>query len=212
MARRKNQQARRDELMSAARRVIVREGLAAVTVRTIAAEAGLSSGLVNYYFPGIDELYQTVYGDAVDRFATHRRKTVDAIADPRARLVAMIRSALPGGPDDDLCILLYEFGPLVRRNPVVHVLRRSLYDRQVAIYQSILDVGHGLGVFTLAEPSSAVAHNLVALEDAFGHHVIGRVSVTAEEAEAYLVSYANLATGCRLAEETAGVAPEQANG
>ncbi len=184
--------------MAAARAVIVREGLAAVTVRNIAAEAGLSSGLVNYYFPEVDELFQIVYGDAVDRFATQRRRTVEAIEDPRERLVAMIRSGLPVGPDDELCVLLYEFAPLVRRNPVVHVLRRSLYDRQVAIYQSILDVGQGLGVFTLSESSSAVAHNMVALEDAFGHHVVGQLSVGAHEAETHLLGYANLATGCRL--------------
>ncbi len=97
-----------------------------------------------------------------------------------------------------MCILLYEFGPLVRRSPVVHVLRRSLYERQVAVYQSILDTGHGLGIFALAEQSSAVAHNLVALEDAFGHHIIGEVSVSAAEAEAYLLSYASSATSCRL--------------
>lgn len=197
--------------MAAARRMIVREGLGAVTVRNIAAEAGLSSGLVNYYFAEIDELFQVVYGDAIDRFATHRRKRVDAIADPRSRLVAMIRSGLPASPDDDLCILLGEFGPLVRRSPVVHALRRSLYDRQVAIYQSILDVGQGLGIFTLSEPSSAVARNLVALEDAFGHHVVGRVSVTAAEAETYLLSYANLATGCRLDAVEADVLPGSAS-
>ena len=184
--------------MAAARRVIVRDGLGAVTVRTIAAEAGLSSGLVNYYFPDIDELYQTVYGDAVDRFATHRRRTVEAIADPRERLVAMVRSGLPVDADDELCILLYEFSPLVRRNPVVQVLRRSLYERQVAIYESIFDIGRGLGVFALSEPSTAVAHNMVSLEDALGYHVVGRVSVGLPDAQAHLLSYANLATGCRL--------------
>lgn len=203
MARHKNQQARRDDFMVAARRVIVRDGLSAVTVRTIAAEAGLSSGLVNYYFPDIDELYQSVYGDAADRFATHRSRAVEAISDPRERLVAMVRSGLPVDPDDELCILLYEFSPLVRHNPVVQVLRRSLYERQVAIYESIFDVGRGLGVFELSEPSAMVANNMVSLEDALGYHAVGRVSVGLQDAQAYLLSYANLATGYRLEVNTA---------
>ncbi|WP_226351537.1 MULTISPECIES: TetR/AcrR family transcriptional regulator [unclassified Pseudonocardia] len=206
MARRKNQQARRDEFMAATRRVIVRDGLSAVTVRTIAAEAGLSTGLVSYYFPDIDELYQTVYGDAVDRFATRRRRTVDAITDPRERLVAMIRSGLPVDPDDELCILLYEFSALVRRNPMVQVLRRSLYERQVSIYESILDVGQGLGVFTLAQPSTATARSMVSLEDAFGYHAVARVSVSLQDAQDHLLGYATIATGCRLA-AVAGTGP-----
>ena len=201
VARRKDQQARRDLFIAAARRRILEQGLAPVRLRHIAEEAGLSPGLVTYYFPELDELFREVYGDAVDRFYTQRRVAVENCRDPRARLLTMIRSGLPSGPDDEICALLSEFGPQVARNPVVRAMRKTLFDRQVTLYESILAMGAALGVFDLAGPSFTIASNLVALEDAYGHHVIASVSVTREQAEQFLTDYAAAATRCDLREE-----------
>jgi AcrR family transcriptional regulator len=198
MPRRKDQEARRAHFVSAARRRIVEQGLAPVRLRHIADEAGLSPGLVTYYFPELDDLFHEVYSDAVDRFYTERRRLIEESDDPRSRLLAMIRSGLPSGPDDEICALLSEFGPQVGRNPVVHALRKALFDRQVTLYQSILDTGVALGVFDLTSTALAIATNLVALEDAYGHHIIAQVAVSREDAERNLVGYASSATRCDL--------------
>lgn len=201
VARRKDQQARRDLFIAAARRRILEQGLAPVRLRHIAEEAGLSPGLVTYYFPELDELFREVYADAVDRFYTERRAAVETTRDPRARLLTMIRSGLPSGPDDEICALLSEFGPQVARNPVVRAMRKTLFERQVMLYESILTMGAALGAFDLAGPSFTIASNLVALEDAYGHHVIASVSVNREQAEQFLIDYAAAATRCELREE-----------
>lgn len=201
MARRKDQQARREHFVAAARRRIVDQGLAPVRLRHIADEAGLSPGLVTYYFPELDELFREVYSDAVDRFYTQRRQMIEATDDPRSRLLAMIGSGLPSGPDDEICALLSEFGPQVARNPVVKVLRKTLYERQVTLYESILQSGAALGVFRLTAPPLTIASNLVALEDAYGHHIIAQVVVTREQAERFLLDFASAATGCDLTAE-----------
>nr|CAA9329309.1 MAG: hypothetical protein AVDCRST_MAG46-1329 [uncultured Nocardioidaceae bacterium] len=201
MARRKDQQARREHFVAAARRRIVDQGLAPVRLRHIADEAGLSPGLVTYYYPELDELFREVYSDAVDRFYVQRRAMIEATGDPRSRLLAMIRSGLPTGPDDEICALLSEFGPQVGRNPVVKVLRKTLYERQVTLYESILHSGAALGVFSLTAPALTIASNLVALEDAYGHHIIAQVVVTRDQAERFLIDFASAATGCELAAE-----------
>lgn len=198
MARRKDQQARRGHFIAAARRRIVEQGLAPVRLRHIADEAGLSPGLVTYYFPELDQLFSEVYSDAVDRFYTQRREMIEETADPRARLVSMIRSGLPSGPDDEVCALLSEFGPQVARNPIVHALRKTLFERQVNLYESILLTGAALGVFELTGPALTIASNLVALEDAYGHHVIAQVAVTRAQAELFLLDFASAATRCDL--------------
>jgi TetR/AcrR family transcriptional repressor of bet genes len=41
----------RDKLIDAAFRVVARDGLEAASVKTIAAEAGVASGLLHYHFP-----------------------------------------------------------------------------------------------------------------------------------------------------------------
>ncbi len=198
MARKKDQRERRNDLIAATRRRIVDQGLAPVRIRHIAAEAGLSPGLVSYYFPDLDDLFRAVYRDAIDRFSTQRREMVEQMGDPRERLTALIRSGLPTGPDDETCILLYEFHPQVMRNAAVTAQRALLYERQVGLYVSVLESGVAHGVFTLRGSAVSVGSNLVALEDAYGHHVVAGISVTREQAESYLIDFASTATGCDL--------------
>jgi AcrR family transcriptional regulator len=51
----------REQLVAAAERLFAERGLAGVTVRLIAAEAGLNWSLVGYYFRGKDRLLAEVY-------------------------------------------------------------------------------------------------------------------------------------------------------
>lgn len=51
-----NQLAKRDEIMSAAVEVLLRDGVHGCTVRAIAAAAGVSNGAVHYYFRDIEEI------------------------------------------------------------------------------------------------------------------------------------------------------------
>lgn len=81
---------------------------------------------------------------------------------------------------------------------MVKVLRKTLYERQVTLYESILQTGEALGVFVLTGPALTIANNLVALEDAYGHHIIAEVVVTRAQAERFLIDYASTATHCDL--------------
>ncbi|MHB8671618.1 MAG: TetR/AcrR family transcriptional regulator, partial [Acidimicrobiales bacterium] len=51
-----NQLAKRDEIVSAAVEVLLRDGVHGCTVRSIAASAGVSKGSVHYYFGDVDEI------------------------------------------------------------------------------------------------------------------------------------------------------------
>jgi AcrR family transcriptional regulator len=48
---------KRDELLDCVERLMVTKGYAAVTYRAVAAKAGVTAGLVQYYFPSLDELF-----------------------------------------------------------------------------------------------------------------------------------------------------------
>lgn len=50
----------RDRLLDCVERMMVKEGYAAVTYRAVAAKAGVTSGLVQYYFPALDDLFVAV--------------------------------------------------------------------------------------------------------------------------------------------------------
>ncbi|SDT71686.1 TetR/AcrR family transcriptional regulator [Jiangella sp. DSM 45060] len=66
---------RRREIAEAALRVVVRDGAAGASVRTVAAEAGWSTGALRYYFSTQRELREfvaTVVSERVERRVTER--------------------------------------------------------------------------------------------------------------------------------------------
>lgn len=199
MGRPRTQNARRLTLVTAAETMIAKHGLASVTLRDVAGEAGMSSSALLYYYPGLKDLLDDVQKQAVERFCTMRAAAVAAIADPRARLKAMIATGIPDDPSDQLCRLLYELGAYSRTDASYAARHIALYERQVAIYVGILEAGAATGVFSLNAPAGAIARTLVILEDGLGLHLINVVpAVDHRAALKMLADYAELATGSRL--------------
>ena len=100
MARRKDQAARRLQVEEAAERALTRLGAESIRVADVAAEAGLSSGTVLYYYPTRTELIRLAFRRALDRFVDERRRAVEAIDDPVEQLTAMLREGFPTSTDD----------------------------------------------------------------------------------------------------------------
>lgn len=84
---------RRLDLVEATLRCMARDGHAGVSVRRIAVEAGVSAGLVNHHFEGIEALvaaaYETVSSDVMERILAQ----VEPVVGARARLSAFIEAS-----------------------------------------------------------------------------------------------------------------------
>ncbi|GAA4827733.1 TetR/AcrR family transcriptional regulator [Saccharopolyspora rosea] len=196
MPRPKRQDARRASIIAAAGRAIRTRGLAGLRIRDIAEEAGLSAGSVLYYYPETADLLIEVHRTTVNDFYQSRLDRTSSAADPQQRLVATVRSGLPSGPDDHTCRTLYEMHALADGSASHAALMSSLFDREVMLYRSVLDVGAGLGVFDLSRPVDEIARNAVVLEDGYGLHVMSRTSsVTAETARQHILGYLAAVTG-----------------
>ncbi|WP_329425234.1 TetR family transcriptional regulator C-terminal domain-containing protein [Streptosporangium sp. NBC_01495] len=89
---------RRAELGEAAIRVILREGLAGVSVRGVAAEAGWSTGSLRHYFGNQHELQAYVVRATTD---TLRRRVLPRVQRPRTqdsvveRIASIVEEMLP---------------------------------------------------------------------------------------------------------------------
>ncbi|AQT81847.1 hypothetical protein B1R94_25255 [Mycolicibacterium litorale] len=199
MARVRNQDARRGQLVAAAIQVIADRGLGAVRAKDIAEVAGISPRLVAYYYPEIDDLIDEVYRSAVDRYYWQRLEAITKLDSPRDRLANLIDSGLPAGEGDMLSRALYEFSVNAGREPSHGTLMTLLFEREVSLYAAVLEAGQASGDFTLTESVLAVAQNFVALEDAFGMYINGgNSSLDTGAAAALLRSYARSATGADL--------------
>ncbi|WP_067801243.1 TetR/AcrR family transcriptional regulator [Actinomadura formosensis] len=196
MATRKRKTERRQDLIEAARRAIVQYGTDAVHLNQVAEAAGLTSGAVLYHYPDLNDLLLEAHHAGMERFYDLRMKKIASIADPAEKLVVTIRSGLPSSPDDDDVRLLCELGGSAGRNRVYATLLTTLYDRQVTMYQMILETGRAQGAFTLSGDSQTIARNLVALEDAYGYRIVARHPLIGpDEAAELILDYARQATG-----------------
>ncbi|MBV7246428.1 TetR/AcrR family transcriptional regulator [Streptomyces sp. MW-W600-10] len=86
--------ARHGQISDAVQRLIVRDGLTAVTVARTAAEAGMSVGLVQHYFTAKDEMLLATFTRVNERFTARVDASVNR-GEAEGRTIAdMLRQAL----------------------------------------------------------------------------------------------------------------------
>lgn len=192
MARRSERKA---DLIAAAQRAIAQHGTG-VRLNQIADMAGVTSGAILYHYPDIEDLLVEANRAGMERFYNQRLDAIAQVADPAERLRLLIELGVPRGPDDEEVRLLCALGGEAARNTVYALLLTSLYDRQVGMYSSILELGAALDVFALEQPTQTIARNLVALEDAYGYRIMAEHPTLDYAAAVELIlDYARMATG-----------------
>ncbi len=91
--RTENAARRRNQLVEAALRSIVRNGLRGTTLATVAAEAGLSQGVAVFYFQTKEGLLAAALRHHYERYEANWRAARDAAPDdPALRLAALVRA------------------------------------------------------------------------------------------------------------------------
>lgn len=192
MARPRKQDERRADLVEAALTAVGEHGLRSLSLADVAEKAGLTRGAILYYYEDLDALLVEAHRAGLERFCDHRDAVVAAIAEPQLQLAAAIREGLPSGPDDALMRLLYEFDVLAGTSQLHDELVERMYLRQLATYTGILERGVSAGVFAPRLEIATLAMNLVALEDAYGLHIVaGNSLITVESARAAMVAAAD---------------------
>jgi TetR/AcrR family transcriptional repressor of bet genes len=97
---------RRQQILEAARRCLARNGYQSTTISEVAAETGVSRGLLHYHFKNKEELLAQVARQTVERSASMIRE--------------LFRTC---GPDDDLAVVLTgAFRRLVANEPDFYVV------------------------------------------------------------------------------------------
>jgi AcrR family transcriptional regulator len=84
----------RDEILEAARRVLIRSGVAATTLEAVAREAGMSKTGLYYYFPSKDALLFELVFAAFQAQSQAVHEAVEAANDGGAALSAIVRETV----------------------------------------------------------------------------------------------------------------------
>lgn len=153
-AARKPPAERRAELAAAARSVAVSEGLAAVTLRAVAARAGVAPALVAHYYGSMDALVASTFEAVVSAELAELAATVHAAGAPAARLRTLLRLVLDG-TRDDVTVVWVEGWALGRRNEVLAAAVRAQMDAWQATIEEIVAAGVSSGDFAAEDPAAA---------------------------------------------------------
>ncbi|MGW4028806.1 TetR/AcrR family transcriptional regulator [Streptomyces sp. NPDC004838] len=150
---------RRRQLVTAARRVVARQGLAASTLRAVAAEAGVALGTVHYAFPSKEQLLHAVLEDVVEDISTVLREASETSTDLESGILSGARTiwsaVFKGEPDEHL--MQYELSIWALRTAGMADMARWQYDRYLdLITMHWQQVAARVGV-TLAVPAEQLA-------------------------------------------------------
>jgi AcrR family transcriptional regulator len=139
----KSADVRRDELISATVRCLLKFGVAETSVRTIAAEAGLSLGMVRHHFNSKDELLAATYRSLSEQLRAQTRQALErADPSPMGQLVAFIYAGLqPPLLDLRYVRVRFMFWELTHTNPVVRAAHEEIYTR---FQKHLLDLVRGV--------------------------------------------------------------------
>lgn len=120
---------RRAQLASATLEIVRRDGIDAVSVRNVAAEAGLSMGSLRHYFATQSELLAFALGE-VERRIRERLAALDGSRSPREVLEQVLSLLVPISPQS---LLEHEiwlaFVGKARNEPALAALNERVYDQ-----------------------------------------------------------------------------------
>lgn len=143
---------RRRQLGEAALRCIVREGNAGVSVRRIAAEAGVTQGLITHHFGEINELVAYAFDIMWDGLL---QATMDAVEQanpiPRDRMTAFIQASFsPIMMDRGVLSVWIVFWGLILHSPRMAAAQQREYGSYVVTVEALIaelarDEGFAIG-------------------------------------------------------------------
>jgi len=155
-------------IVDAMRESVAKRGAAGSTFEQVAGEAGVSRGLLHYYF-GTKErlLVEVVRRDAEIRVARldealAKAETVDDVLDV---LVSSLTDMIDNEPG--FFLLLYELFSAGRQNPDIQREVGQLFDRTRTHVAEVLEAKGREGVISLRHEAEAVVCFLFAVGDGF---------------------------------------------
>ena len=160
-------------IVEAMRQSVARRGVAGSTFDHVAREAGVSRGLLHYYFGTKERLLaEVVRRDCDVRMAALDERVGDAqtAEDVFARLVAELTELVDREPD--FITIIFELFTLGRRNEEIAAEFAELMRRTRDQLASLLEAKRDEGVLRLAAEPAAIADVLFAVADGFALRMV----------------------------------------
>jgi AcrR family transcriptional regulator len=189
-----NPEQRRTAIVDATVVVMLSQGIAATTVRDVAAEMGTSSGLIHHYFASMDDLL----AEAFDRVASHDlARSISAInraSDPVRRLAVFFATYNRADEQWSMQVWLDAWAEAARRPALQRTSRRLNEEWQSLVARLIRD-GIASAAMSCDDPD-AVAWQVISLLDGLALQSVAHADlVRLDEANAWARDFAERELG-----------------
>ena len=138
--RRAEPEDRREMLVAATLRCLGRDGHAGISVRRIAAEAGVSVGLLNHHFGSIEALIADTYQRLASELTTALRQEIEQARTPAQKIDAFLEGSFsPRVMDPQLLGVWVVFWSLIRHSEHVSQSHEKSYRAYLDLIRQLLD-------------------------------------------------------------------------
>ena len=173
--------ARRETIVAAALAVMQRKGIAATTVRDIAAELGTSSGLIHHYVASMDNLLAEAFGRVASDDLAVTSAAVAVGVDPIEKLRLFFHTYIRADGDTGMQLWLDAWAEAARR-PALQAISRQLNQDWQQLLCDIIGQGQVAGVMHSDDPPASAWRILSLLDGLLLQTVAHGDAITAEQA------------------------------
>ncbi len=161
---------RRSEILDAALRVVVRDGLDGIRSQAVASEAGVSVALPHYYYPTLEDLVRAVWDRADGAEQARERALLDGAGSALERLRAFALAAFDGPAEDvrEFWMTRTEFQRRAVFDPSLAEAVRAAEQRRLAALATAVAAMQADGDATAAADAWLIAGRLAGAMDGFG--------------------------------------------
>ena len=182
---------RRDAIVAAALAVARRKGLAATTVRDVAAEMGTSSGLVHHYFESMDDVLAVAFSRVAEADLERSVSEMASSDGPVAALAAFFRTYAPADSDWAFQLWLDAWAEAARR-PAVQATSRRLNLEWQGLLERTITSGVASGTLACPDPTGA-AWRILSLLDGLALQVVAHgTTITRDQVVAWATGAAEV--------------------
>jgi AcrR family transcriptional regulator len=182
---------RREALVDAVFRCVVDYGLEDTTTSVIAAEAGVSRGVIHYYFKDKLALFEAAFERVLDGFEESlRRHPIDPTLPPAEQLRALVRLGLPVTETSrERTTFWVQFMAARTREPALRELNGRHVARWLAFLRERLEAMRAGGALPPGADTTAMATAILAFSDGLGLLMAGEIPIPEATVESALTLF-----------------------
>jgi len=164
---------RRSQLTKAAYQVVSKKGYYNFTIKDIAQEAGLSTGLVHYYFKDKQDLLFNLLKEMNKNLKVYLNKSISHLTNPAEKLEIFVKQAFELVVNEkEYSFVLFDFWTQINRNEKMKNANIKLFQSYRDECSKILKEGIDKGVFKEIDVSYATAVIISIIQGMIIQHVI----------------------------------------